>query len=328
MFSLGYKGNLATVNTDHSESATGRALYMHRFFMVLATCATLLACSENAPDVAGMRLAYEDGDAGRIGVCDLEGGDPDYITPDSLIASCPVTDSLRNKVYFIARRRSQPDALASIYSVSIAGTDLRQVSELPISPLELQITPDGTKLLFVGRYPDEKNARGYQMMVGESGFNAVTPANRSVQDIAMAPGGLNFVWNDGTHGDTLLVSSLQQFLTLGIFPFPYTQVSLRWPDGRAFAAVCGPHRQGLCYNLIQDSTTGEEVRKETILVEEKDGVAISQPAFHPASFVIAYVETETSDDESSQLCLFDRNSLKITRIPLNCDHPRHPVWVH
>jgi hypothetical protein len=281
---------------------------------------------EQAPDPAGFSVAFEDQDAGRLAVCGLDGGAPYYFTPDSLVASGPVTDSLHATVYFIAQPRSQPEALSSVYAVTLSGTDLRQVAALPLSVLDLQITPDGTRLVFLGKYPDSEHVRAYLMVVGEAGFQAVTPENKSVYDPAMAPGGLNFVWHDGRHTDTIFVSSLQQFLTLPIFVFPYTQVSLAWPLGNAFAAVCGPNRLGLCYNLLQDST-GQEVRRETVLIPEQTGVEISHPAFHPDGVRILYVETSSLEPGPSALCLIDRNSLKITRIPVDCRRPTHPVWV-
>lgn len=286
----------------------------------------LLGCSSAEPDPAGMRVAFEDQESGRIAVCGLEGGEPQFLTPESLVASGPVTDSLKTTVYFIARPRSQPEALASVYSVSVTGTDLQQMTHLPLSVLDLQITPDGTRILFLGKYPDQENVRGYMLTVGDSGFSAVTPERMSVHDPAMAPGGLNFVWNNGGLGDTLFVSSLQSFLTLPIYPFAYSQVALSWPAGRSFAAVCGPNRHGLCFNLLQDDA-GNEVRTESVLIPEKEGVEISQPTFHPDGVRILYVERESDSPERSRLSLIDRNSLKITRIPVECERPAHPVWV-
>jgi hypothetical protein len=298
---------------------------MNRWLMA-APAFLLLSCSQSTPDPAGFRVVFEDQEAGRLAVCGLEGGSPQYITPDSLLSSGPVTDSTRATVYFMAHPRSQPDALQAVYAVDTRGTELRQVAEMPLSVQDIQITPDGSLLLFLGKYPDQEHVRAYLMRVGESGFQAVTPDNKSAHDPAMAPGGLNFVWHDGSHSDTLFVSSLQHYLTLPIFVFPYTQVSISWPDGRAFAAVCGPHRRGLCYNMLQ-SPEGQEVRKETVLIPEEEGVEISQPAFHPDGLRIIYVRSEIPDGGASRLCVIDRNSLKITRIPVDCRRPSHPAWV-
>ncbi len=290
------------------------------------TLGTLLSCSQSEPDPAGMKLVFEDQDAGRLAICGPDGGKPDYLTPDSLQARGPVTDSGRTTVYFIAKSRSQPEALAAAFSIHVDGTGLRQLAHLPLSVLDLQITPNGSMLLFLGKYPDQEYVRAYRLSVGDSAFQAVTPDTKSVHDPAMAPGGLNFVWHDGSQSDTLFVSSLQSFLTLPIFPFAYTQVSLSWPHGQSFAAVCGPNRHGLCFNLLQDDK-GEEVRRESVLIPESEGLEISQPAFHPDGVRILYVETESADPRPSRLCVIDRNSLKITRIPLECRRPAHPAWV-
>jgi len=298
---------------------------MRRLLAVLCALG-LSACAQVADDPAGLRVVFEDQDAGRLAVCGLSGRDLQYITPDSLISSGPATDSSRRTVYFMAKPRSQPEALQAVYAVDVEGAGLRQVAEIPLSVQDFQITPDGATLLFVGRYPDQEHTRAYQMRVGESGFQAVTPETKSVCDPAMAPGGLNFVWNDGSHSDTLFVSSLQYYLTLPIFAFPYTQVSIAWPDGRAFAAVCGPRRRGLCYMQLA-TPEGAEARKETVLIPETPEVAISQPAFHPDGVRILFVEAEEGGTRSSRICVIDRNSLKISRIPLDCEHPVHPAWV-
>ena len=287
----------------------------------------LQACTPKpAPDPAGLKVVFEDQDAKRLAICGLEGGEPQYFTPDTLESWGPVTDSTRSVVYFIARPKSQPDALAAAFAINLDGSGLRQLASVPLSILDLQITPDATRMLFLGKYPDQERVRAYLTFVGDSVFMAVTPENKSVHDPAMAPGGLNFVWNDGSHSDTLFVSSLQQLMTLPIYSFPYTQLSLSWPHGRAFAAVCGPNRRGLCYNLLNDGE-GHELRKETVLIEESEGVEISQPAFHPDGDRILYVETEKGSPGASRLCVIDRNSLKITRIPVECQRPSHPAWI-
>lgn len=295
--------------------------------MIALACLGLCACARVQDDPAGFRVVFEDQDAGRLAVCSLSGREFQYITPDSLFAFGPVTDSTRAAVYFLARPRSAPDALVSVYVVDVHGNSLRQVTDVPFSVLDVQITPDAATLVFLGKYPDQENVRAYQMRVGESGFHAVTPATKSVHDPAMAPGGLNFVWNDGTQSDTLYVSSLQEYLTLPIYVFPYTQVSLSWPDGRSFAAVGGSHRSALCYMLLQ-KPNGAEVREESVLVPEKAGISISQPAFHPDGQRILYVQTEQAGKKPSQLRVIDRNSLEVTRIPTSCEHPAHPAWVH
>lgn len=293
---------------------------------ILLVLSTLLSCARVEDDPAGLKVAFEDKDAGRIAVCRTSGRDLQYITPDSLLSSGPVTDSTHSTVYFLAKRRNLPDDLTAIYAVNVNGDSLRKISEVPLSVLDFQITPDASTIVFLGKYPDLMHVRAYQLRVGESGFYAVTPAEKSVFDPAMAPGGLNFVWNDGTKSDTLFVSSLQQYLTLPIFVFPYTQVSLSWPHGRAFAAVCGPERRGLCYHELQ-TPDGVESRKETVLIPESEGVAISQPTFHPDGQRILYVHTDLQGEGRSQLRLIDRNSLKITRIPTETTNPAHPVWV-
>lgn len=298
---------------------------MKRLGLVLALCA-VMGCEPAKDDPAGLRVAFEDQDKGRIAVCGLSGSGLLYITPDSLVASGPVTDSTRRTVYFLARSRSAPEGLTAVFSVDVHGEGLRQITDLPISVLDVQITPDATTLVFLGKYPDQEHVRAYQLRVGESGFHAVTPAERDAHDPAMAPGGLNFVWHDACNCDTLIVSSLQQYLTLPIFKFPYTQVSLSWPEGRAFAAVCGPNRRGLCYMELL-TPEGVESRKETELVPETEGVSISQPTFHPDGDRILYVHTEEDGTRLSRLRLIDRNSLKITRIPSSCDQAAHPVWV-
>lgn len=291
-----------------------------------ASLVLMAACSGAQDDPGGFRVVFEDQDAGRIGVCGMSGNKYEYITPDSLYAFGPVTDSTRTTVYFLARRRTLPDGPTAVLAVDVRGGGLRQITDLPLSVLDVQVTPDAAMLVFLGKYPDQDHVRAYQMRVGESGFQAVTPADKSVYDPAMAPGGLNFVWHDGSQSDTLFVSSLQEYLTLPIFVFPYTQVSIRWPDGRAFAAVCGPERRGLCYMLLQ-TPEGVEARSETVLIPESDGTAISQPAFHPDGVRILYVQTDATGDERSQLRIINRNSLENTRIPTDCAHPAHPAWV-
>jgi Tol biopolymer transport system component len=297
-----------------------------KWLLAVLSLAALAACSPAHDDPEGFRVAFENRDLGRIAVCGASGRGLAYITPDSLIASRPVTDSTRRTVYFLGRPRSFPESLTQVYAMGSDGSALRQVAELPLSPLDLQVTPDGSTLVFLGKYPDQEHVRAYQLRVGEAGFHAVTPADRSAHDPAMAPGGLNFVWHDGTRSDTLFVSSLQQFLTLPIFVFPYTQVALSWPDGRAFAAICGPQRTGLCYMLLQ-SEDGREVRTETVLIPEQDQGSISDPIFHPDGLRILHVQTAAGPEGRSQLQVINRNSLKITRIPTDCAHPVHPLWV-
>ena len=282
-------------------------------------------CAQVPDDPEGYRIAFEDPQAQRIAVIQESGKGFEYITPDSLTAFGPVSDSSWTSVYFIGRSRRLEEGLHAIYAVEVDGTYLRKITDLPLSPMDLQVTPDGGILIFVGRYPDEENPRVYQMSIGESGFHAVTPASRSAMDPFMAPGGLNFIWHDGKHNDTLLVSSLQQILTLPIYEFPYTQVSIR-PDGMAFAAICGEDRRGLCFMALK-SPDGQDARDETVLVPETDGVSLSHPIFHPDGVRIAYVRTELSVPPRSSIRVIDRNSLEIKEIPTDLTTPTHPVWV-
>jgi hypothetical protein len=294
----------------------------------LLWCLALLVlsgCSRPADDPAGFGVAFEDQDAGRLAVCGLSGRGFHYITPDTLVASSPVTDSTHGTLYFLATRRADTAAFKAIYAVTAKGDSLRKLSDLPLSVLDLQVTPDASRVVFLGRYADSENVHAYLMRLGETGFQAVTPAQKSVHDPAMAPGGLNFVWQDGTQSDTLFVSSLQETLTLPIFKFPYTQVSLRWPDGRAFAAIGGAHRRGL-YHMLLQKPDGEQVRMETELIPEQEGILLSDPVFHPDGDRILYVQTSSDGDKEAELRVIDRNSLKITRLPVDCTHPTHPVW--
>ena len=299
---------------------------MKRIVLLIWTAATLVtACTGVDQEGDVWRLAFEDTQSDRIAVCRLDGGGLKYITPDSLTAFGPVTDSTHRTVYFIGRSIVTPVGLFAIYAIEVDGTYLRKLTDLPLSPQDLQITPNGGTLVFTGKYPDQEFVRCYQMRIGESGFHAVTPAVRNVLDPSMAPGGLNFVWHDGSRDDTLLASSLDQILTMPIYEFPYTQVSIR-PDGLAFAAVCGDDRRGLCHMALQDSLR-QLNRTETILVPETDGIAIRQPIFHPDGVRIAYVRQTLGDPLTSTVHLIDRNSLEITKIPIDLKAPAHPTWV-
>jgi len=293
--------------------------------LVMAVAFLASACTGSKQDSDPWRLAFEDRGSQRIAVCRQDGSNLDYLTPDSLTAFGPVTDSSLETVYFIGRSKATPDGLCAIYAIEIDGTYLRKLTDLPLSPLDLQVTPNGGVLVFTGKYPDQENVRAYKMRIGESGFHAVTPATRTVFDPSMAPGGLNFVWHDGSLVDTLLVSTLDQILTLPIYEFAYTQVSIR-PDGLAFAAVCGEERRGLCHMELQDSLK-QLVRTETVLVGETEGIAVAQPVFHPEGVRIAYVRSVLGGSPSSEIHVIDRNSLENTRIPIKLQAPAHPVWV-
>jgi Tol biopolymer transport system component len=299
---------------------------VRRIVFFVLTAATLVSACTGAEEQGDVwRLAFEDTQSDRIAVCRLDGGGLTYITPDSLIAFGPVTDSTHRTVYFVARSKAIPEGLFAIYAIEVDGTYLRKLTDLPLSPQDLQITPDGGTMIFTGKYPDQEYVRGYQMRIGESGFHAVTPPDRNTLDPSMAPGGLNFVWHDGSQDDTLLVSSLDQILTMPIYEFPYTQVSIR-PDGLAFAATFGDDRRGLCHLDLQDSL-GQLNRTETVLVPETDGIAIGQPIFHPDGVRIAYVRSTQDPPFSSTIHLIDRNSLEITKIPVDLKAPTHPTWV-
>ena len=287
-------------------------------FSATARFAMLWGCSGQPAD-DGWRVALEDPDAGRIAICRVDGGDFAYITPDSIVAEGPVTDSTHRTVYFLGYPRGDSAVTNAIYAVSTDGTGLRRVAELPFRALDLQVTPDTTSLVFTGSYPDEERPRAYQMVVGQPGFRAVTPANRPAFDPSMAPGGLNFVWQDSTLGDTLYVSSLQQILTLPIYTFPYTQVTIS-PDGMAFVAVCGDGRRGLCYEQLQ-------TKEKRVLVAERSTEAVTHPIFHPDGVRVAFVETLPESPTRSSIRVIDINSLENKEIPLDLERPTHPAWV-
>jgi hypothetical protein len=278
-----------------------------------------LGCAGEPQDLGGWRVAFEDSGRGRIGVCDLAGKGLNYITPDSLWATGPVSDTLGSTVYFVTGRPEDSLVPNAIYAVETDGSYLRKLTDLPFRALDIQVTPDGGKIVFVGRYADQEFTRAYEFVVGSEGFRAVSMAGRPAYDPGMAPGGLNFVWHDSTMIDTIFVSSLQQVLTLPIFPFPYTQTAIS-PDGEAFAAVCGENRRGLCFNKLRQ-------KAERVLVPEADDGAISHPIWHPDGERVAFVFTETGDEVAPEIRLVDINSLEVNKIPIDAKSPTHPAWV-
>jgi hypothetical protein len=279
----------------------------------------ILGCSGETQDLGGWRVAFEDQDSGRIGVCDLAGRGLQYITPDSLWATGPVSDTLGRTVYFTTGKPEETLVPNAIYAVETDGSYLRKLTDLPLRAVDIQVTPDGGKIVFIGRYPDQEYMRAYEYVVGTEGFRAVSVAGRPAYDPGMAPGGLNFVWHDSSMTDTLFVSSLQQVLTLPIFPFPYTQCAIS-PDGEAFAAVCGEHRRGLCFNKLRE-------KAERVLVPESDAGAITRPIFHPDGERVAFVYTELAEGARQEIRLVSLNSLEVNKIPIDAGAPTHPAWV-
>jgi hypothetical protein len=287
-----------------------------RSFLCTLLIVIVAGCSAQPPD-DGWRIALEDPDAGRIAVCNPGNGSFTYVTPDSLYAEGPVTDSSWSVIYFLGYPRTREGTVNAVYAVGVDGSDLRKISDLPLRALDLQVSPNGRTIVFTGRYPDQEFIRGYQMTVGESGFRATTPGDRNAYDPAMAPGGLNYVFHDSTMADTLWVSSLQETLNLPIYrDFVYTQVSIS-PDALNFAAVCGEQRRGLCYMHLPE-------RAGRVLIPEQDGVSITHPVCHPDSVTVGYVHHEGG---RTQLRTIDVNSLEIKEIPLDLPHPTRPAWV-
>lgn len=303
----------------------GATRRMLRLLMCAGFVMLQSGCVADAEKPTGWRVAFEDLNAGRIGACYLDGSNFEYLTPDSLWASQPVSDSSGQTVYFCSSRRDERHLPNALYAVETDGSYLRKITDLPFRAIDLQVTLDGGRLVFVGSYPDQKYPRAFQLVIGEEGFSAVTSTGRAAYDISMAPGGMNFVYHDSTLSDTLYVSELYQKLTLPIAPFPYTQLSIS-PNGLEFAAVCGPQRRGLCHLLLKDSL-GNSVRDERVLVAESPDKWISHPIFHRDGKRVCYVEASSADDSSSTLKVIDLNSLVVNEIDVAGRRVSHPVWI-
>jgi hypothetical protein len=287
---------------------------------VALALATLTACSAEAPTyIDGWRVAFEDPETGRIAVCGINGEGFEYITPDSLWAAGPVSDSTGKTVYFFGQPRDREQSANALFAVEVDGSYLRKITDLPLRALDIQVTPDGGKIVFTGRYPDQELPRAYEFVVGVDGFRAVSPANRGAYDPGMAPGGLNFVHHDSSFSDTLQVSSLQQILTIPIAPFPYTQTTIR-PDGNVFVSVCGENRRGLCSMALK-------TREERILVAESDEGAVSHPVFNWNGDLVVFVYTEAGPKAPTSIRIISLNSMEIIEIPLTLKTVTHPAWV-
>lgn len=312
-------------NLEADSVLNNATMAMPRLWIGAALVMLLSGCTSEPDTPAGWRVAFEDLKTGRIGACYLDGSHFKYLTPDSLWASQPVADSAGQTVYFCSSRKDERDLPNALYAVETDGTYLRKITDLPFRAIDLQVTRDGGRLVFVGSYPDQEYPRAFQLVIGEDGFTAVTDTRRAAYDICVSPGGMNFVYHDSTLSDTLYVSELYQNLTLPIMPFPYTQVSIS-PNGFEFAAVCGPRRRGLCHLLLKDSE-GKATRDERVLVPESPDKSISHPIFNLDGRRVCYVETSNRDDSSSVIKVIDVNSLVVNEIDTGKRRVSHPAWV-
>jgi dipeptidyl aminopeptidase/acylaminoacyl peptidase len=283
------------------------------FSLMLAACGI-----EQAPAPGEWQLAFADLDVQRIAVCRLNGSHVRYITPDSLVTLQPSADSTGHIIIFAATRRQAPQGASALYSIQSDGTGLELLTYAPFHISEVSAGPDGSMALFVGRYADSDMPRVYRYRRGEEGFSAVLGPERVPTDLAMAPTGANFLFHDGSAGDTMWVGNVAGGLPIPIYNFPYSQCSFA-PDGLSLVTVDRGARNTLALFDFRDWTADTMVAPE-------DGSTVADPAVHPDGQKACFVRKSAAAGEV-RLAIADLNSHEIKILREVARRPARPVWV-
>lgn len=286
----------------------------------LSLCLAIASCSDQsqrgAVDAHGWRIAFEVVDSGKIAVCELSGADFALVTPDSLIAAHPATDSSGKDVYFTARTKSL--GTSAIYSVQTDGANLRKIIDLPFAPTALAISPSRRVILAEGHYEEDPSPRLYRVAAAEGRMRPVTPASIPTANPVFSPEGSTFLFNDLRSPDTVWIGFVAGSIPLPLNGVPYRQCSIH-RDGFSVVGIAGPRGNELHRYFFA-------AQKDTILARVPDGAGqFANPVFHAQGSLICLEEIRP--DGSSRIAIYDPGSTELNYIPFAKSTVRKPIWV-
>lgn len=278
--------------------------------------ATLFGCGRSG----GWRIAFEDVEAGRIAVCDVDGGQVELLTPDSLHAMFPAADTSGYHIFFAGYPSSSTDGPNAVYRIASDGSELQKLLDLPFRPRSLDVSGDGRFLLVGGKYADEPNERIYLSRVGESGFRAVVPGDRPAVDPSFSPIGANFVFDMNPPSDTGWIGLVDGSHPLPIYHFTLRQCTFA-PDGTALVGLCDTSGTALCRFVFKS------LRDTVIYEAEAEGVRFSHPTYCPDSVRLCFVTEPGTEGGRYRLSVLDAKTLINKNLKRLERSARHPTWV-
>jgi hypothetical protein len=293
---------------------------MIRLFSILCLYFAFAGCSGQGSvtdlDAGGWRIAFEVVDSGRVAVCDMDGSHFEFITPDSLIAFHPATDSTGRTIYFCVTQRSV--GANAVYSVATAGSNLKKLSDLPFQPSALAVSPSGRVVVVEGHYADESLPRLYRVSTSEGRMMTLTPASIPTASPVFSPEGSTFLFNNLRSPDTVWIGFVAGSQPLPLPAVTYKQCSIA-PDGFSVAGIGGPKNTELRRYFFA-------TQKDTVLVTAPHGSGeLANPVFHPGGSLICL--EQVASDGSSRVAIYDVKTSRLEYVPHPKTTARKPIWV-